>query len=432
MKIKALKYTALFTLLCMCLTICGCSKSETAGAEAEETSGVNVTIYEVTKDNINASVNYTGEIVGLESTSVSAKVSGEARTINVKEGDYVKAGTTLLTIDSTTYQLAYNQAKAAYNSALAGKKSADASYNSVTGGSTQQTLNQLETALNGAKLAYDNALDIYNKQKVLYDMGAISQIEFNSYKTNLENAKLNYESAQSSYNLTKNVVANETKQSAQAGVDSADAGIAQAKAALDIAANNLKNCSVTAPISGYISQKNINKGQMVSPGVGIFSITNTSSVEIAIKVTESVIPLINVGTKANVGVQSLKLENIEGTVSSVNPVKDAMSGLYTVKISISNEEGTLKEGMIANIILITEESQDAIIIPANAVMQSDEEGYYVYITAGEMAEKKIVEIGVDNGEYIEILSGINVGDKVIVDGKEYLAKDNMKINIVAE
>jgi len=429
---KILKYISLGMSVCMCLSLLGCSKDKTAGTDAEIDSGINVTVYEVSKDNINASSDYTGEIVGTESTAVSAKVSGEAKLINVKEGDYVNAGATLLTIDSTTYQLAFNQAKAAYNSALAGKKSAEASYNSVTGGSTQQTLNQLEAAFNAAKLAYDNALDIYNKQKVLYDMGAISQIEFNTYKTNLDNAKLNYDSAESSYNLTKNVVANESKQSAQAGVDSATAGIAQAKAALDIAENNLKNCIVTAPISGYISQKNVSRGQMVSPGVGIFTITNTSSVEVKINVTEAVIPLIAEGTKATVRVPSAKLENAEGIVSGVNPVKDAMSGLYTVKVAIPNEDGALKEGMIANISLVTEERQDTLTIPANAVMQSEEDEYYVYVAVGDIAEKRIIKTGVDNGEYIEILSGINIGDKVVVDGKEYISDENKKINIVTE
>lgn len=423
------KTVALSVVFGICAGSCACGKKP---AETEADDTVNVTVYEAGKDDITSSVEYTGKIVSADDAAVSAKVSGEAKTITVKEGDYVKAGATLLTIDSTSYRLAYNQALAAYNSAVAGKKSAEASYNSVTGGSTQQSVNQLETALNSAKIAYDNALDNYNRQSTLYNMGAISEVEFNSYETALENAKLSYENAKTSYELTKNVVINETENSARAGIESADAGIQQAKAALDIAANNLNNCSVTAPISGYISAKNVTKGQMVSPGVSIFTIANPSSVEVEINVTESVIPLIKEGGKAVVDVSGAKVEGAEGTVSSFNPVKNAATGLYSVKVSIPNDNGKLKDGMIASITLVTEEHSKVITVPTSAIMQSDDDGYYVYIANGNEAEKVSVETGIENGEYTEIISGIKDGDKVIVDGKDYISENNRKIKIVEE
>lgn len=423
------KVSAICLALCMCVGFSSCSK-ETAGDEVND--AINVTVYTASTGDINATADYTGEIIGAESASVSAKVSGEAKYIAVKEGDFVQAGDTLLTIDTVSYQLAYNQARAAYNSAVSGKKSAEANYNSITGGSTQQSINQLEAALNSAKIAYDNALDVYNKQNTLYNMGAISQMEFNTYKTNLDNAKLNYDSAKANYDITKNVVVNESEHSAKAGVESADAAIQQAKAALDIASNNLANCTVTAPISGYVSLKNVNKGQMVSAGLGLFNITNTSSVEVEINVTESVIPLIDVGTKATVNVHSAKLENIEGAVSSFNPVKNPATGLYTAKIAIPNENGALKEGMIANLTLITENSNSTVTVPSAAIMQSDDDGYYVYIANGETAEKMPVEIGIENDEFTEIVAGIDTGDKVIVSGKEYISEQNKKIKIVTE
>ncbi|MBR5156710.1 MAG: efflux RND transporter periplasmic adaptor subunit [Clostridia bacterium] len=424
---------SIYKSICLCIALGmmlgGCGKSK---ATQQADDAINVTVFEAGEDSINATADYTGQIMGAQSTTVSAMVSGKANGIYVEEGDYVTAGTILLLVDATTYQLAYNQALAAYNSALSGKKSAEASYNSVTGGSTQQSLAQLESALNAAKLAHDNALDTYNKNKTLFDMGAISQLEFNGYKTAYENAKLNYDTAQTNYNLTKDVVSNESKAVAAAGVDSAQAGIQSAKAALDIAANNLKNCTVTAPISGYISAKNVNKGQMVSAGIALFNITDTSSVNIEINVTESVIPLISVGTKATINVSSAGLSNLEGTVAIVNPVKNAQTGLYTVKISLPNADGALKEGMIANLTLITESSDNTLVVPSNALLQSDEDGYYVYIVNGDAAEKRPVQTGIESSEFTEILSGINLGDKVVVDGKDYISKNNNKVKIVTE
>ncbi len=421
----------------------GCGKKDDNTEQVS--NATNVTVYEVGADSIAATASYTGEIVAAESTAVSAKVSGQAVSVNVKEGDFVSAGTVLMSIDSTAYRLSYNQALAAYNSAVsskksaeASKKSAEASYHSVTGGSTQQTLAQLEAALDAAKIAYNNALDNYNKQKTLYDMGAISEVEFNSYQTALDNAKLNLDTATTNYDLTKNVVMNESAASAQAGVDvaaagvnSAQSGIESAKAALDIAKNNLDNCSVTAPISGYVSAKSINKGQMAAQGSPLFTITNTSSVDAQINVTEAVIALVRVGTKATISVKSAGIEDMEGNVSVVNPVKNAATGLYSVKISIPNAKGTLKEGMLADITLVTESDNNVITVPSNALMQENNE-FYVYVANGSNAEKRVVETGISSDEYTEILSGLQIGDKVVVSGKEYISEKNNEINIVTE
>lgn len=421
---------AVLTASVIAAGLSGCGKEETKTETAE--TGINVTVYEVSKEDINASAGYTGEIVGEETTAVSAQTSGTADGIYAEEGDYVSEGQILLTIDSTNYRLAYNQALAAYNSALAAKKNAEASYNSVTGGSSQQSLNQLQSAMNSAKLAYDNALDIYNKQKTLFDMGAISQVEFNTYKTNMENAKLNYETTKTNYELTKDVVIGETEQSAKAGVETAEAGVNQAKAALDIAENNLKNCSVSAPISGYISARNVSRGQMVGAGGVLFTITDTSSVNVQINVTEAIILSVNTGTKALVSVAGANLENIEGVVTNVNPVKNPQTGLYSVKISLANDEGSLKAGMIAKIELITDKKESTLVVPSSSLMQSDSEGYYLYVAKDTEAEKRIVETGISNDDFTEIISGIEDGDKVIVKGKEYLSDDNLLINIVEE
>lgn len=409
----------------------GCGNDEPE--KKEETEEVtNVTVYKVTTENINSVSSYTGEIVASETTAVSAQVSGAATAIYVKEGDYVSAGQPLLSIDSTTYQLAYNQALAAYNSAVAGKKSAEASYNSATGGSSQQSLNQLESAMNGAKLAYDNALDMYNKQKTLFDMGAISQVEFNSHKTNLDNTKLNYESAKKNYELMKNVVMGETENSARAGVETAGAAVEQANAALDIARNNLSNCTVSAPISGYVSSKSANRGQMVGAGSVLFTIADTSSVEVQINVTDSVISTLKPGTPAKVTVSGAGTDEIGGSVSRINPVKNPQTGLYTVRISIPNENGALKVGMIAKLSLITENSENTLTVPSSALLQSDDDGCYLYVAIDGNAEKRIVETGISNDEFTEILSGVSEGEAVIVKGKEYITKDNSAVKIVTE
>ena len=105
--------------------------------------------------------------------------------------------------------------------------------------------------------------------------------------------------------------------------------------------------------------------------------------------------------------------------------------MQSCRIKISNTGGKLKEGMFADISLVTREEKNIITIPAEAVMQSGDE-LYVYVAEGDTAKKVIVTTGISNDELTEITSGVNEGDSVIISGKEYISEKNSKIKIVSE
>lgn len=392
-------------LLTICLSIfilAGCNNSDT---DKNNTSAVNVTVHKVTKNDINSEVSYTGEIKALEESDVAPKVSATIMELNYDIGDYVEAGDVLAVLDDTDYRLSYNQTLAAYNSAVS---------------SLTQTKTQLETAISSAQMEYNSALDNYNRQKVLFDAGAISKVTFESAETRLKNAELNLNSAKTNYNTT--VGSNQA--SSQAAVDSA-------KAALDIASNSLNNTRIVSPISGYVANRNGNVGQIASAGSPMFSIKNSEVVNIEISVTESVIPYITTDTKAIINVETANAKNIEGLVSAVNTVKSPQTGMYTVRIKVDNKDEKLKIGMMADVVLHTQTSENALIIPNDAIMQ-DDDGYYVYVVNKNIAEKRVIKIGVSNNDFTEIKSGLKENEVVVVSGKEYISDKNNTVNIVEE
>ena len=396
------KSILIILLLCISLSVfAGCGNDD---KEVNEAS-VNVTVYSALKSDINSEVIYTGEIKALEESDIAPKISATIMSLNYDIGDYVEAGDVLAILDDTDYRLTYNQVLAAYNSAVS-------SYN--------QTNNQLQTAISAAEIEYNSALDNYNRQKALYDVGAISKVALESAEIRLKNAELNLRSSKSNYDTA----VGSTQASAKAAVESA-------KASLDIAANNLKNTQIIAPISGYIASRNGNVGQIAAAGSPMFSIKNSEEVNIEISVTESVIPYITTDTKAIISVSNVDEFNIEGVVSTVNTVKSQQTGMYTVRIKIDNKDEKLKLGMMAEVLLQTQASTDTIIIPSDAIMQ-DDEGYYVYVVNDNIAEKRIVNIGITNNDFTEILSGINEKEVVVVSGKEYVSEKNNKVNIVEE
>lgn len=415
------------TALILALSFTSCGKKDD---EPVTDTAVNVTVATAAIGNIASTVNYTGDIKTENSASVAPKASGTVSKIYAEVGDYVKAGSVLFTLDSSSYTLAYNQAKAAVKSAEAAYNSAIAAYNNVKNGSNAQSKVNMNQSLSGAQSNYDTALDNYNRQKALFDIGAISQVALDSAKTALDNAKLALDTAKASAQLNTDVIAPQSEASAKAGVEQATAAVAQAKAAADIAANNVANCTVTAPISGYIASKNIQIGQMASQGMEAFSIKGADDLEVEINVTEAVIGHISVGSPATVNIKSANMSDIQGTVKSAGNAKNDMTGMYTVKIAVPDTDRNIKVGMIADVIITTDTAENVLTVPQSSILTDNDEAY-VYIAENDKAVKRTVTTGTASDDMIEITSGLSEGDIVICDGKEFLSETNNTINITA-
>ena len=377
---NAKKILTFIIVAAVILSVSGCGKPDDVPTGAAST---NVTVSEVKTQTIEETATYTGELKAAESTSVSVKVSGVVESVYCEIGDYVSAGDILMQIDKTDYLTQYNQANTAYLSVLS----------------------QSKALIDSAQIEYNNAKINCDNQKVLYDNGAISKIAYDSAVTRFENAKINLNSAKE-----------------QSGLNSA-------KAALDAAENSLGYTTVYAPISGYVSTKNANVGQMASPGVEIFSIKNTATVNAQLNVAESVISKVSVGAKAIVNVKSIET-SVEGVVKIASPTKNLQTGMYNVSITIDNPEDVLKDGMFADITLTLSDAVDALVIPSDAIMEDESGQKYIFLADDGVAVKKEVVTGIITEEYTEILKGVKEGDKVIVSGKEYLSDENSKIKIV--
>ncbi len=516
------KVIAALAAAAIMLTAAGCGKQEEDETQNIASSATNVTVYTVGTEYLENEVSYTGELKAAENTSNISKVSARIKKVNVDEGDYVKAGDVLAELDDTDIKNSYNAALASYNSALAG-------YNSVVNSATKQASTSAKNNLSSAQLAYDQALENYNREKSLYEdgsslrlaeqkyndavaaydrekdlydndtslisarnnlktaedaltnatelfeIGGVSKQEVDNAQSNVENLRASLETLTSqrqasydtaysnlvsaeenlrtvrlnqsaSYDSARNALDNASNALAAAkenigltdisnksNVETANASLESARTALSTAEENLTNTKIYALSPGYIASKNATVGQMAAAGTELFSIKNTDALMAEIEVTESVIPFIRQGTKAVIDVQSAGIEDLTGFVNLVNPTKNEKTGMYTVQVNIDNREHKLNVGMFADVALITETSSEAITVPSDAVLLSGEESYvYVASADGTTAEKRIVTTGIDTDEYTEIVTGVSIGDRVIVTGQDYLSEDNNEINIVTE
>jgi RND family efflux transporter MFP subunit len=245
-------------------------------------------------------------------------------------------------------------------------------------------------------------------------------------------AKNTLDKAASALNQAKENI-NLTAVSNKNSIATASASLESAKAALETAKNNLNNTKIKAISSGYVASKSVEVGQMAAAGTQLFTIKNTNTLVAEIEITETVIPFVSEGTKAVVNVSSAGAEDINGTVTLVNPVKNEQSGMYKVQVAVENNDSKLKIGMFAEVVLVTRTSEAAIVIPTDAILIEGEKSYvYIAMPDGKTAKKREITVGIESDSTSEIIDGIEIGDRVIISGQDYLSEENNEINIVTE
>ncbi len=433
MKIK--KIIPLFLASTLFLASCG-TKEETVVEE----SATAVKVTAAAPTTINKVVTYSGKFEPVEQVTVMAKLSGTVQNTYKQVGDTVKAGETLYTIDSSDISLAVNQAQAQADSAALAVNSAQNAKNNITGSQFEQQMMSLETSIKNLESQLATAKEGLALQKTtlentkkLYDVGASSKMELDQAELSYKNTKSSVEAlelqlaqAQKSYELTKNKTIAESKKSADIGIAQAQAGANAASLAVESASKNLKEVSPTAPISGVISLKNVVADQMIGAGSAAYQISNIDEVVATINVTENVINKLAVGQEVDLYIKALD-KKVKGKITEVNPVATQTS-TYPVKIKISNADHLIKPGMFCEAEIITETSNQTISLPREAVLRNIEK-FYVYVVQDGVAVMKEVQTGIDNGKEIEIISGLNSGDKVITEGQTYVS-DQEKVNVI--
>ncbi|MCD7904990.1 MAG: efflux RND transporter periplasmic adaptor subunit [Clostridiales bacterium] len=443
------RVTAVCLIAVMAAGCGGSGDEEQAGGPGGDMAAVQTgTVTSVYAENPSTSTiknqyTYLGTIQPNEEVTVTTTTSGKVAVVNYDVGDYVSAGAVLFQMDTESLQLAVQSAQASLASAQTTLKQ-------VNGGSTQSQITSaqnsitsaetsVETAkasLSTAKTNLDKAQSDYDIYKQLYDAGGISSDTLTTYENALTTAQNNYTNAelavksaedalalaQSTYDILVNQTIGDNEESAQNAVNTA-------QIALESAQKNLRDATVTSPISGTVLERNVTAGATLSTS-SPFVIIDQSTVNVEVNVSEQIIPAVSVGTEAEITVTTLGTDTFTGTVTEIAPGANS-DGTYTVKINIPNPDTRLRSGMSAKVAFNKEISTDAFVLPRDAV-QNDEEEYYVFVVIdGEQqtVERRVVEVGVDGGTEIEIVDGLEADELVVTKGQTYLI-DGSAVNVV--
>jgi len=297
----------------------------------------------------------------------------------------------------------------------------------------------------GQKLADLESADI-DQAKADY-LKALADYE-NARRTSAAEIKL----AQANYDRTrmlyeKTITAGKNLQAAEHDLEvaraSADNSAASTKAALtaarrhllvlglkdsDIDALSSKSglaavFSLTSPISGVVVERNATIGATVGADANLFKIIDISRVWIDANVFEKDLARVRFGQEVKVSVPAFPGSNFTGKVILVNSVVDPETRTVKVRTEVLNPDGRLKPEMFANVSIITDQNRAAISIPQAALLD-DEGKTIVFVADGSGYKKRQVTAGIQGNDRVEIIEGLQAGDKVVVKGNYLLLQQS--------
>lgn len=382
--------------------ISGCSSSTGASQAQEEENYIPVAIEKATVNNIGNEIKINGKTFANEEIAVIPKVPGIVTNINVKLGDIVEKGTVLFTIEQEDISKSVEQAANGVELANKGVAQAENGFKTAN----------VNYELNKEKI--ENAQLNLERTKKLYEEGAIS-------KSQLEQAEL--AASDKSLEAIKGQV-----DQAQIGYEQALNQLRQAEISYEQVQSNLSNTVVTAPIGGVVSDLTVKEGQMASNAQPAATIAQMDKVYIQMNVVENMVNKLKLGQEVAVNVPAALDGEITSTISYISPTADPRSQLYPVKVYIHNQDSNIRPGMNGEVKLGLDQVESATVIKRNAVLDRDGKNL-VYVVEGDKAVERVVTIGLDTGDYVEIKEGIKEGEQVIVEGQHYV-EDGTKVKVV--
>lgn len=368
----------------------------------------------VQQGSIAKSVVATGKIEALSQVDIKSKASGIIKYLYVNAGDRVREGQLLVELDKEILEAQLKQAKAfldAAESKLQEMQSQDRTYQA----------NLEKAQLEAESKDYDFAVAEYKRVQGLYHQGLISKADFDTAEQKMKAAEVNRNSLRAAVKVKEA----ELEQNSRT-IETVRAELVQAQAQFEQAQQNLAYASIRSPISGVVLSRELEVGDAVSSilqlgsnATLIMTLGDVQELYVKGKVDETDIGLVKVGQPVRVTVDAYKNRTFQGKVFRIAPMgieKDNVTR-FEVRVSIANDLDLLKVNMSANAEIVLEEHRDVLVLPESALIYNEKRETFVEVpdASTRTGRRQVaVKIGLSNGARTELLSGLKLGDKVVL------------------
>ncbi|MBI2428949.1 MAG: efflux RND transporter periplasmic adaptor subunit [Ignavibacteriales bacterium] len=237
--------------------------------------------------------------------------------------------------------------------------------------------------------------------------------------------KAGYDAAEAQYRIAQLNVEKQRSVYEQQGISelqykNMQYGRDAAKANADLMKARWERTQLRSPIDGVVDNTVPNAGEMAAPGMPIARVVNTSTIKIQAEISELHSGAIVVGTPVSVTFDAVPDVELNGKVSFVGSTVSAANRTMLIEIILPNPNGKIKPEMVAKVNLVRRKKSDAILVSENIIQLVDRDRYVVYVDNNGMAEERRVTLGGRQGNLVEVVSGLKIGERLIVSGYQKL------------
>ncbi len=440
-------------LIASALLAVACSSSKEVSVNVNSQANTAVNAIEVTtalaeSRNVPAFIQTTGSLVAEEQSDIAPQVSGQIVATPVDVGAFVGQGDVIARLDDRDARLRLQQAQSAEEQALAGVRQAEVRLGLSPGQqfnpnnvpeviAAQRNYEAAQAQIRNAEAQIGNiqaqarlAEDTARRYGNLLRTGDISRIAYNQAQTQAESAAAQVNAVREQVNTVRaqasatrqqsEVVINTARQNNQA-IATARAGVESARAATALSQKAVNDTVIRAPLAGFISERPTAIGEYVTPASRIATLVRTNPIKVNIQLPEASAGQVRAGMSVSINVAAFPDRQFAGRVTNINPSLDAATRAVIVEAEVDNSENLLRPNMFATARILQPGGGESVFVPRSAVLQDPTTNTAsVYVLEGDTARNRQVQIGTEEGDLVQIITGINADDTVATSNIQQL------------
>jgi RND family efflux transporter MFP subunit len=396
-----MRSTLLIVLATGALSTLGCSKSETAQARGRDAAAKPVTPEVVRLEKVKRAVELVGTLAAVDQVTISSEADGKVSRILADLGDRVTAGQPLVQVDREKQQYNLDQQKATLERALAQLGAPDPQH--LPPAEQTPDVQKAAADLAQAKQAIDRTTELFKRtlvpQQMLDDAGTALQSKQASYDLALQNAK----------NLRASIQASE--------------------ASMKLADRQLRDTEIRAPFDGYVEKRLVNLGELVKMQMPVMAIVRVDPLKVIAEIPEKLAPWIRDGQPVELHVDAYPDRTFTGRVSRISPAVNTATRAFPFEALVPNKDAVLKPGTFTRVHIESGKVDDVLTLPY-AALQYRYGVNRVFVIDGDKLVVRELKVGERLGDRIEIVSGVQAGDRVAAKDVDKLT-DGMKVTVGA-
>ncbi|MGH9140681.1 MAG: efflux RND transporter periplasmic adaptor subunit [Vicinamibacterales bacterium] len=367
------------------------------------------------KGSIRLIVNADAVLFPRDQANIVPKISAPVRRFLVNRGDHVKQGQLLAELEARDLVAAAQEGRGQL-------EQAQSNYRSTTTAGVPEQMTKAQTDVAAAQQAMDAAKRLLDNRQQLFKDGALAKKLVDEAEVGYAQAKAAFETAQQHLQSLQSVGGKEQINTAAAQVDAARGRYENAQALAGYA-------EIRSPISGVVTDRPIYPGEMAAAGTPMLTVMDVSKVVARVNMAQDQARNVKVGNEATI-TPADGGELVTGRVTIVSPASDPNSTTVQVWVQADNPGEQLHAGQAVHVSIVAATLEGATLIPASAVLPNPEGETIVLIVDDQnVAHEKAVQIGVREPEMVQIVAGVDVGQRVVTQGGLGL-EDKTKVRVM--